>query len=209
MAGRKHGIRVLAEKTRAFIALDLPGSVRNVLACLQDQLRQQRIRARWVPPANVHLTLRFLGEIPSDTLAQVAAVVEDSVFAVPAFDLVLQGMGAFPTFARARVIWAGLGGAVDALAAFKKRLDEDLMALDPVRFPAERRVFKGHLTLARIKSRPNPREFLNAMTQISGFAALAFCADALVLYKSQLTAAGALYTPLCTCRLLRKPVGGA
>ncbi len=199
----------MAEKIRAFIALDLPENVRGTLADLQQQLRQQHLRARWVPVGNVHLTLRFLGEIPSGMLPQVAALVGESALGVPAFDLVLQGMGAFPTLGRARVVWAGLGGAISGLAAFKKRLDRELMALDPVSFPAERRAFKGHLTLARIKSRPDPRTVVNAVTRVSGFAPLAFCADTLVLYESRLTPAGARYTPRGTYRLPRVPAGGA
>ena len=143
------------EYLRLFVACELPAETRRALEEVQRTLRGDPIaRAlRWVRPESIHLTLKFLGSVPADNLGSItdalAAAIEPFEFHVrPA------RLGTFGG-ARARVVWVGLDGDVDGLAALAERVEG---ALEPLGFARERRPFTGHLTLARVRERVSVAE---------------------------------------------------
>ena len=188
---------------RAFIAIALPPQVEAHLAGLEDKLKAWPLRIRWVKPANVHLTLKFLGEVET---GRVDAVVDAMALAggpCSPIRLSVQGLGVFPGFRNPRVLWTGVGGQTDLLAQLHRKLDS---ALTGKGFKAETRSFKAHLTLGRFKGRVSSADLLEAVQQTGCFEALPFEAADITLFKSDLRPQGAVYTPLHHCALGASPV---
>ncbi len=180
-------------KIRAFIAFHLPENVRKHIRDLQDHLRSGGLHLRWVAPENIHLTLKFLGDInPSDT-ERIAQAMSQSVQETSRLHLGAKGIGVFPTVRKARVLWIGLSGDTHELIQLQNRLDDRLSDLG---YEKESRPFKAHLTLARAKESPDPKELVQAMEKFASFASPDFSAEELILWQSQLKPSGAVYTKL-------------
>ncbi len=138
----------MEKAVRTFIALELPSEAIRLASDLQERLAREGLKLRWVRPNNIHLTIRFLGEIAPERAEAVAAVLPEIAQGVAPLDLSLQGMGVFPGIRRPNVLWLGLGGQIDRLSQMHARLEDRLEALG---MPRESRPFRAHLTLARIK----------------------------------------------------------
>lgn len=140
------------ERIRAFVALNLPVEVIDRMAELQRQLREAAsaagVKARWVPPPNLHLTLKFLGSIPSESVAAIRDVLAPLLAERAAPKLALHGLGVFPDPARPRVLWAGIDEEDGAVTALAGEVDSQLAEIG---FEPEKRPFHPHLTLGRIK----------------------------------------------------------
>ena len=178
---------------RAFIAIVLPASVEQGIEVLEQKLRAWPIKARWVRPANVHLTLKFLGDIEAGQVDTVAAAMAAAGEGFPRIALCMQGLGVFPGIRNPRVLWTGVGGRTDLLGQLHARLDK---ALADAGFAAETRPFKAHLTLGRFKGRAASADLLQAIQQTGAFDAVPFEAADLTLFKSDLRPQGAVYTAM-------------
>jgi 2'-5' RNA ligase len=178
---------------RTFVALDLPDDIIDHAAGLQAALQARGLRLRWVRPQNLHLTLRFLGDILRQNAAAVGQALERASRGTPPLQLTVQGLGAFPGVKRPRVLWIGLGGQVDLLQALYGRLEDQLSDLG---FAREQRGFKAHLTLARFKPGRTVYNLLPAIEALGGYDPKPFSARRLVLYQSDLRPQGAVYTAL-------------
>jgi 2'-5' RNA ligase len=184
---------------RAFIALRLPPQVRAHLAEVQACLADRGVRARWVRPESMHLTLKFLGPLLPEKVAAVAAALDPVAAACPPLALTTAGLGGFPSQRKARVLWVGVGGERTRLVELQQAIDT---ALAPLAWPAEKRPFKGHLTLARAKGRGFFADDIAVrLAQCEPGAAVAFEADCLTLYRSHLDPRGAVYEALRQWRL--------
>ncbi len=148
--------------------------------------------AKWTRPQGFHITLKFLGNIPSGKVAETARAL--GTVEAKRFEAEFDRIGFFPSGGKARVLWVGLGrGAAES----KELYDSVESALSPVGFGPEEREFKAHLTLARFKTPVRaPREIADASVGCPSFTAAKF-----VLYKSTLTPGGAIYTPLAEYEL--------
>lgn len=137
------------ELIRAFIAIDLPPDVREVLGAITRDL-QSRIPqgVRWVRPEGIHLTLRFLGDINPESVESISQAMSRTAGASSAFGLSLGELGAFPSLSAPRVVWMGLEGSLDRLLALQRELEDGLEELGYAR---ESRPFSPHLTLGRIR----------------------------------------------------------
>jgi 2'-5' RNA ligase len=129
--------------------------VRVRLAAEVERLRPLARDVAWVAPANLHVTLKFLGGVEASRVEGVAAALHEAATGLAAFDLAIEGLGAFPSRTRPRVLWAGLGVGAAVAATLAERVDTALAGLG---FPAETRPFAGHVTLGRVREpRANPR----------------------------------------------------
>jgi len=182
----------VASLMRTFIAIGLPGPIKTELAKLQNELRRAQADVSWTKPENLHLTLRFLGEVEEGRLEALKRVCAESAAEFAPFTLRLNGTGVFPNFRQPRVLWAGLAGEIDAAARLQRRLEEGVVSLG---FGPEDKPFKPHLTVGRVKSGRNARQ-VAALAEIADLPALSFEVGEIVLMKSELHAAGARYTPL-------------
>lgn len=179
------------ESLRTFIALPLPASVRDHIRTLQDGLRTKGFRMRWAKPENIHLTLKFLGNVAPGDIDGIAGAMAETVRFTPAIHLGAKGLGVFPGINRPRVLWVGLKGETGSLIEIQKRLDEHLEA---VGFPRDTRAFKGHLTIARVKGRLNSKALAEAMAAFGEVESAPFTAEEMILYRSELKPDGAVYT---------------
>ena len=189
------------ENIRSFIAIELPDDIKRELGQLQARLRTDRIRVRWVDPGSIHLTLKFLGDIPASSIEPVGCVLADCASVVAPFRLGISKLGAFPGFRRAQVVWVGLCGDLDSVRRLQGLIEA---ALSPLGFPAENRPFSPHLTLGRVGDdvSPEDRSRLGEVVEKTVFECRgAFRVESLVFMKSQLTNHGAIHTRLSSAEL--------
>lgn len=170
---------------RLFVALPLPEDVRDRLARLASGLPG----ARWVPPENYHVTLRFIGEVPEDTAHDVDAAL-DMVSASP-FPVTLDGMGTFGSGHRMRTLWAGVAPS-EPLRHLRDKVESALVRAG---LPPEERKFTPHVTLARLGDTPQGR-LADWMAGNGMFTAGPVSADRFVLYESVLGRGGSAYHAL-------------
>lgn len=182
-------------KLRLFAALDVPADRLEALRGVTAGWLGALPGARLVPPGNQHVTVKFIGWLDEGLLAAVAGALGRACAAAAPIELALGGLGAFPHTRRARVVWAGLGGGTEALAALAAACDE---ALAPLGVPAETRPFRAHLTLARIDP---PRRLPEPLPEPPPAARLPFIAGQVVLYRSHLGPGGPRYEALRSLRL--------
>jgi 2'-5' RNA ligase len=185
------------EQIRSFIAIELPEEVREGLARLKKELeRDEHKFVKWVDPGGIHLTLKFLGNIPSKRVAEITEAIEEVAQGISPFHLEISGLGAFPSLRQARVFWVGIGGELDKLSKFQQDIDSALAALG---FAKEERSFVPHLTLARIRQGASPME-RRTFGELVGSTVFEdkyhVEVEVINLMRSQLTPAGAIYTRL-------------
>jgi 2'-5' RNA ligase len=178
---------------RTFIALELPPSLISLLAKVQEDLQSMGLRAKWVRPENIHLTLKFLGNINSADIDKIGGAMVDAVGKINTFNLVAEGIGVFPGIKRPRVIWVGLKGQVQLLFAMQRLLEDNLAALG---YKKEKRPFKGHLTLGRFKQSVNPNTIRRVLQELGDLTIEEFTARRVIFYKSDLKPTGAVYSQL-------------
>ena len=178
---------------RTFIAIELPPSVISLLGKVQEDLKSKGLRAKWVKPENIHLTLKFIGNINPDVIENIYRAMMDAVEDLTGINLVARGVGVFPGIKRPRVIWVGLGGQIQLLFALQRTLEENLEAFG---FRKEKRPFKGHLTLGRFKKASDPDLIHQLMREYATLTSEEFTVRRITLFKSDLKPAGAVYSPL-------------
>lgn len=178
---------------RTFIALELPPSVISLLEKVQEDLKSMGLPAKWVRPENIHLTLKFIGNINPGDIDKIGGAMVGAVDDFAAITLVAGGVGVFPGIKRPRVIWVGLGGQVQLLFAMQRVLEENLAALG---FKEEKRPFKGHLTLGRFRQTVNPNTIRQIMREHANLYSEEFTARRIILFKSDLKPTGAVYSQL-------------
>lgn len=185
------------EQIRSFIAIELSEEAKKGLARLRKELeRDEHKFVKWVDPGAIHLTLKFLGNIPSKRVAEITEAIEEAAQGIPPFHLEISGLGAFPSLRQARVFWVGVGGEVDKLSGLQQNIDSALAALG---FAKEERPFVPHLTLARIRegaSPPERRSFGELVGSTIFEDKYPVAVETIRLMRSQLTPAGAIYTCL-------------
>lgn len=195
-----HTARIInaMQMLRAFIAIELP---QNIIACLkkvQDALKKDELDIRWVRPGNIHLTLKFLGDISVEMCKDLEAAIEAAATGFSPFELSVKGIGVFPGIKNARVVWAGVSGKTDTLFNFQRTLESHLSQKGIM---AQKRPFKAHLTIGRIKKKIDPALLLSRIEACCNFETENFRVDRVVLFKSDLRPTGAVYTPLYQNRL--------
>lgn len=195
------------KKIRVFIAVKLPDHVTGWLSQIQEELKACRLPVQWTRAGNIHLTLKFLGEIAPQDAASVCQAVDASVVGVRPMEIFAQGVGVFPGVKRPRVLWTGISGRTDLLGYLQQHMDATLNKLG---FPKDERAFTGHLTIGRFKSDHRshdrfseslPELLIEIMQKYQKTASLPFLVDAVHIMKSDLTPAGLIYTNLATLRL--------
>jgi len=188
----------MGEKIRAFIAISMPEPVLQAIVETQDTLRGSGFKIRWVRKEGIHLTLKFLGDIDRDDVEKIQAAMERATKAFSPVTLRAEGLGVFPDLKRPRVVWVGLSGDVEVLRTLQSDLESQLNGLG---FPREKRLFKGHLTLGRVKGRLDRAKLSKALQALTEFRTESFTAQSLVLFRSDLRPNGAVYSKLAEVAL--------
>lgn len=152
----------------------------------------------WVKPGNVHVTLKFLGEVKEERIEDVFRSTEDTLKESKLFNLSLKDLGCFPNLRRPRVVWVGVDKGKDELFQMQRQIEEELAKL---RFPKEQRPFSAHLTIGRVKSPRNIEELIK-LIESTKFQTEEVKIGEVVVMKSQLHPQGVIYTPLKKIKLL-------
>jgi 2'-5' RNA ligase len=187
----------MPSQLRAFVAVEIPQDVLAAIESVQAGLRR-RLRARWVRPGSMHMTLKFLGDIPADRVASVAAAVQATASLHTGFNLTVSGIGVFPSMRRPRVIWSGFSGQTALLSELQRGLEGSLAALG---FACEERPFRAHLTLGRFSEPPQPELITEVVNSFNNRAFGEFAVEELILFQSDLQPKGPVYTALARARL--------
>ena len=186
----------MSKGIRTFIAIKLSEDVIEQIAKLQHELKSAtKEKIKWVNPKNMHVTLKFIGEIAKDRLEQVFEATEYGCRGIIPFDLSMDGLGVFPNFRRPRVIWIGIAQGKDSLSKLAENIDENLSKFG---FPKEDRKFKAHLTLARLKFKP--KNLIEVISE-KQFTSSSILVDEVHIIKSDLKPTGPIYTTLKTIKL--------
>jgi 2'-5' RNA ligase len=183
---------------RAFVAVEIPADLLEVLAVVQAELGRRGMRARWARAQNLHLTLKFMGSLPADQVDRVRAALCSAAAEHDAFGLTAEGLGVFPGMRRPRVLWVGLSGATAALVRLQRGLDDQLEAAG---FSREARDFHGHLTLGRFTEEAAARGIADVVSAYASKRFGSFEVREVVLFQSELQPQGAVYTALARAPL--------
>ena len=182
----------LPEKIRAFIAIRVSPEVQRAIEDAIGELRAHNDGIKWVSPANLHLTLKFLGPaVPIEKVHRLQPELENIAADTPAFELAASGVGGFPDLKRPHVLWVGLRS--EALKELAKRIDD---VASRCGFEREQRAFSGHLTIARLRQ---PRLHSETRARIEAAIKRDFGASTIremTLYRSITTPAGSIYDAL-------------
>ena len=186
---------------RAFIAISLPESVLEQVQQVQKKLKSCKVHMAWVEPHNVHLTLKFLGDIAPGDIDRVTEAMSGAAVGIAPFKLAAGDIGIFPDLRRSRVLWLGLTGDIPKLAAFQKHLESRLYEASQGDWKPEGRRFKAHLTIGRIKTKMDSDLLIRAIREVGSTASDSFMADTIYLIQSRLTPSGPMYSRLRHIRL--------
>jgi 2'-5' RNA ligase len=190
------------QQIRSFIAIELPEEVKSGLHRLQTELTlPQHTFVKCVAPQGIHLTLKFLGNVSPQKVAEITGVMEQASQGVSPFQLQITDVGAFPNMRQPRVLWVGIKGELDKLIAWQKRIDKGLV---PLGFAKETRPFTAHLTLARLREGCSPgdrRDLGELVMKTHVEVDYAVAVNSLSLMRSQLLPGGAVYSRLAEVKL--------
>ncbi len=182
----------MSELIRSFLAFDIDSeTVLNRFATMQKLLAQIGADLRLVAPQNIHITVRFLGNITPAMVEQVFNVMKKTQFV--RFNVQIKGLGAFPDLRYSRVIWAGITESADQLKNIFKQLEPRLRDLG---FTPDPKGFSPHLTIARVNSGRNKQQLAKFITENANYEFGKVNAKCLRLKKSDLTPKGPIYSTL-------------
>lgn len=182
---------------RAFIAIKLPASIRQAIIKQTGRLRQSLSEelVRWVPTENIHLTLKFLGDIPTSHLDFIKQALSQTATATPSFDLQVSGLGSFSNSKLHRHLWVG----VHAQASLQTLHQNIETAMDRLGYKSEERPFSPHLTLGRVRQNISSSDNLkirDALQTIQLGNIGTARVNSVHLIKSDLNSTGSEYTKL-------------
>lgn len=185
---------------RLFIAIQLSDEVKTALRKAQRMLAAFDRVVRWLTPEQMHLTLKFLGEVENGAVTEVSAAADLAAEPCPPFEMVIAGAGCFPPRGRVRIVWAGIDEPSGALAAYSEQLEERCAEIG---FERERRPFSPHLTVGRVREDPTGGRLRQAVEQ-TRVGPVSQRVDALCVFQSTLKPQGAEYAIVS-----RHPLRGA
>lgn len=179
---------------RAFIAIPLTEQVHQELAHLQDKLRKSNADVKWVEPSNIHLTLKFIGEIDEEQVEKIKASLDEIAKNRHCFDIHLAKVGAFPKISYPRVVWAGIDEGYEECKTLAKSVEDTMERLG---FKKEERDFSPHLTLGRVRSSKNKAQLMACLEKEKDFVSPGkVSVSKIILFQSTLTPKGPVYAPL-------------
>ena len=175
---------------RAFIAVEVPVSLE--LENFSRAVRDTNADLKMVNLVNVHLTLKFLGDIDKSLVPEIQAVMNHALAGIRPFSMKLRGTGAFPNLNRMSVIWAGMENA-DPLVTIAEKIDA---GLKPLGFQPERRKYSPHVTIARVRAGRNRDRLVDVIARFSDTDFGAVPVSRILLKKSVLTPGGPIYSDI-------------
>lgn len=193
-----HIIRFMEKTLRTFIAAEISPEMRSEIINLQSELKNSlKGNIAWVEPENIHLTLRFLGQITDEQLEEIKTVVESIARKIKTFNMDLGVIGGFPDISNPRIIWIGINFGFNQLNEINAELEDKL---ETINFAVGEKYFHPHLTIARVKSLEGKNTLAEIAQKIRP-RQLPETISKLSIIQSQLTPEGAKYTELFEAKL--------
>lgn len=184
---------------RTFVAVEINGPIRARAGELIATLAATTADVKWVEPHNLHLTLKFLGDVHQREITEVCKAVAQGAAEVEPFELEVRGAGAFPNAARPRTVWLGAAAGADQMVVLHDRVEAALAKLG---YREEHRRFQTHLTIGRVRGAgPGIAELGKLLQQRADFAVGSMTVQKVTVFSSELTSAGPVYEVLGTSRL--------
>jgi len=178
---------------RAFIAIDLREEIIKCIEQIQNDLKTVPCNIKWTAPQNLHITLKFLGDIDEKKTSQIKEAVKNIAQKTAVIKTRPTTLGTFPPGKRARIIWLGLS---DDQMRISQLADELETALEHFGFEKENRPFKSHVTIGRVRSLKNINQVLEKINIQKIDPSLQQQINNVTFYKSTLTSTGPIYTPI-------------
>ena len=181
---------------RTFIAIELPQEIKDRLAKLQTLLKKSGADVKWVAAQNIHLTLKFLGEIDEGESIKIAGIIEEIARGSKQFQISLSSLGAFPKIEFPRVIWIAIDKGNKETKKLAKELEEKIEKLG---IPKEERSFSSHITIGRVRSLLNKDRLAKVLEESENYFGgenIEFGARKITLFKSTLSSSGPVYEVL-------------
>lgn len=180
---------------RTFIAIEVPAQIRGAIKSHIDQLRAEfpDVRASWSREDNLHLTLKFLGEVAVERITSLSEALAGAALTIGPFELGIGRCGTFPPQGKPKVLWIGCADETSAsLISLHKAIEGACAATG---FARDARPYHPHLTIARLREAKGARALAEAHTKL-GFAPRTFPVSEVVLFRSQLSSKGSVHTVL-------------
>lgn len=182
------------DTVRSFVAVELDPEIRKRVAGAAEELRGAGAEVAWVPPENLHCTLRFLGELEPARLDRVRAGLAEKLRGAAPLRMSLEGVGRYPERGEfVRVLWVGCRGELDRLRDLWERVQAAARGAGLAR---DEHGFSPHVTIGRVKSKKNLRALLGKLADLKGRRFGEQSVDGVSLMRSRLEASGAVYTRL-------------
>jgi 2'-5' RNA ligase len=182
--------------------IELPVEVKKVLSNIQISLQQHKLSwVKWVAVKNIHLTLKFLGNVSTTKIGSITTIIDDLSYKTNPFSLQLGSLGAFPNLKNPQVLWIGIKGEIKKLINIQQSLDSELAKLS---FPPETRPYQPHLTLARLRNQATRMERQSLGDLLPDMVIESDCGmkvDSIYLIRSELTRNGPIYHELHSAHL--------
>lgn len=177
---------------RTFIAIELPENIKASLARWQEKLKTAHADIKWVEKDNIHLTLKFLGEVDENKISEISAILEKIGQTYPSYQATISSLGGFPKIEYPRVIWAGIGNGDQETKNIVKQIEN---SLEEIGIPKEDRLFASHITLGRSRSEKNQKKLGELLGKLKAeFTNMeSFEVRKITLFKSQLSPKGPTY----------------
>ena len=177
---------------RVFCAIEIPQQIRQQISKQAELLRTALpdVRVSWTKTDNIHLTLKFFGNVAQQRVLEVSAAASLAVEGLVPFPLRVEGAGSFPERGPARVLWIGINDSTEMLAMLQRKFDEEC---ERIGFEREARAFHPHLTVARLRGPRGARALAGKHKQI-GFEPADVEVNRLVVFRSQLSPKGSIYS---------------
>lgn len=183
----------MSQPIRCFIAIEIPEPIQEQLVRIQGTLRKQISKASWVKPGNIHLTLKFLGDVDPEDIESIGKAVEGVTKHHHSFSLHIGGVGAFPNLARPRVIWVGVKFGAERVSTLAQDIN---LALSTRGFSLDAKKFNPHLTIARLKEKIDLKPYASQYRQYNRIHGAEMTVDTISLIQSRLHSRGAIYSTL-------------
>lgn len=178
---------------RTFIAFPLDEPIIRLLLKAQENLSQVGADVHWMERENLHLTLKFLGNVRDEELPGICSILDEAASQVEPFDFAIAGLTSAPPMGQMRMIWAKIDEPTGRLQLLHEMLDD---AFESLGYRKERRMFNPHLTVGRVKTSRNVQQLRAAVAAFADSEFGVQPADEVVAYSSLLTREGPIYTPL-------------
>lgn len=177
---------------RAFIAVELDSQIKEELSRIQESLKTSQADVKWISPDNLHITLKFLGQIANEKIEKINRILNNSLCDLPCFPLTIKTLGAFPKINYPRVIWVGATSPQNELKSLAGLVETKLVSL---KFPKEKRDFESHITLGRLRSAKNRANLIELMGEVK-VQEKEMNVTSVTLFESQLSCRGPQYLPI-------------